>query len=277
MSRTWFRYGIGVGGVVVALLATAHGQAPAPAPASGWKYVAPPAGQPDLQGVWMVVNTAKYDVEAHGPRPGIPAGPGVIVDPPGGKIPYQQSALAQREENYKNSRNPDPWKSADPFHKCYSPGVPRMTYLGWPFQIVQTDKAVVFVYEWMHQRRMAYYDVKARANAADSWNGDSRAHWDGKTLVVDVANQNRRTWFDMVGNFHSEALHVTERYTMIDPDTLDYEVTLEDPKVYTRPWKMKMTIQRQKNVPLLEYECQALLDEAGIDITWPRDEVEIEP
>jgi hypothetical protein len=273
MSSTWFRYGIGVGGIVLALLVPAHGQAPA----SGWKYVAPPAGHPDLQGVWKVVNDAKYDVEAHAPLPGIPAGPGVIVDPPGGKIPYQPSALARREEHYKNSRNPDPWKSADPFHKCYSPGVPRMTYLGWPFQIVQMEKGVVFLYEWMHLRRMAPYDMKGREDAPDSWNGDSRARWDGKTLVVDVANQNSRTWFDMVGNFHSEALHVTERYTMIDADTLDYEVTLEDPKVYTRPWKMKMSIQRQKNAPLLEYECQALLDEAGIDITWPRDEVEIEP
>jgi hypothetical protein len=272
MIRTWFRFGIGVSGVVLALLVTAHGQAPA----SGWKYVGPPAGQPDMQGVWMVYNDAKYDVEAHGPRPGIPAGPGVIVDPPDGKIPYLPGALARREDNYKNSRDPDPWKSVDPYHRCYAAGVPRITYLGWPFQIVQTEKAAVFVYEWMHQRRAAHYDLTARAEAAPPWNGDSRARWEGKTLVVDVTDQNERTWFDMVGNYHSDELHVTERYTLVDADTIDYEVTIEDPKVFSRPWKMKMPIHRQKNgVGLLEYECQALLDEAGIPITWPRDQVEI--
>jgi hypothetical protein len=250
------------------LWSPATAQAPAGRPAG---YVPPPAGQPDLQGVWRVWNLAQYDVEDHGARPGIPAGRGVIVDPPDGRIPYRPDALAKRAENYRNSRDHDPWKSADPLDKCYKPGVPRITYLGWPFQIVQTDKYVAFIYEWMHERRYAYYDFKGRDPDAEWWNGDSRAKWEGNTLVIDVTDFNDRTWFDKVGNYHSDALHVVERYTLIDQNTLDYEVTLEDPKVFTRPWKMKMPIRRQTDVGLLDYECHALLDEAGYPITWPRE------
>jgi hypothetical protein len=221
--------------------------------------------------VWRVWNLAKYDVEDHPASPGIPAGRGVIVDPPDGRIPYQPGARAKREENYKNSRNPDPWKSADPYHKCYQPGVPRITYLGWPFQIVQTENYVTFAYEWMHSRRVAYYDPKGRVPDAELWNGDSRARWDGSTLVVDVTNFLDRTWFDMVGNYHSDALHVVERYSLVDQNTLDYTVTIEDPKVFTRPWTMKMPIHRQTDIGLLEYECHALLAEQGFLLTWPRD------
>lgn len=257
--------------VLACLWNPATAQAPAGRAAAGWTYVAPPAGQADLQGVWRVWNLAKHDVEDHSALPGIPAGKGVIVDPADGKIPYRPEALAKRDENFKNSRNPDPWKSADPYHKCYKPGVPRITYLGWPFQIIQTDKFVSFTYEWMHERRFAYYDAKGRIPGVDWWNGDSRAKWEGNTLVVDVANFNGRTWLDMSGNYHSTGLHVVERYTRADPNTLDYEVTLEDPKVYTRPWKMKMPIQRQVDLPLLDYECHALLEEQGIPITWPRE------
>jgi hypothetical protein len=123
----------------------------------------------------------------------------------------------------------------------------------------------------MHQRRIAYYDAKGRVDGAEWWNGDSRARWEGKTLVVDVANFNDKTWFDMAGNYHSDALHVVERYTRVNDNALDYEVTIEDPKVFTRTWKMKMPILRQTDSPLLEYECHALLDEVGIPITWPRE------
>lgn len=258
--------------VVTCFWNRATAQAPAGrGAAAGWTYVAPPAGQPDLQGVWRVWNQAKYDVQDHSARPGIPAGKGVIVDPPDGRIPYRPEAIAKRDENFKNSRNPDPWKSADPYHKCYKPGVPRITYLGWPFQIIQTEKFVSFTYEWMHERRFAYYDAKGRIPGVDWWNGDSRARWEGNTLVVDVANFNDRTWLDMSGNYHSTGLHVVERYTRTSPNAIDYEVTLEDPMVYTRPWKMKMPIQRQTDLPLLDYECHALLEEEGIPITWPRE------
>jgi hypothetical protein len=236
-------------------------------------YVPPrtPEGQPDLQGVWRVWNLARYDLEDHSARPGVPAGRGFVVDPPDGKIPYRPEMLAKRKQNFESSRTGDPWKSADPYAKCYSPGFPRLTYLGWPFQIVQTPKYVSFVYEWMHQRRFAYFDANNRMKDVDFWNGDSRARWDGTTLLVDVADFNDRTWFDMAGNFHSEALHIVERYTPIDADTLQYEVLIEDPKTFTRPWTIRMTAQRQKDIGLLEYECHSLLDDSGIPITWPRD------
>lgn len=273
MNSSWLR--VTVGTVAVSTFCWSPQQAAvAHAPVAGSQSYTPSRtadGQPNLQGVWRAWNTAKYDIEDHPARPGIPAGKSVIVDPPDGRIPYQSWALAKRKENYDTSRTPDPWKSADPLAKCYSPGVPRLTYLGWPFQIAQTSKHVAFMYEWMHQRRFAYFDPKGRMQGVDFWNGDSRARWDGDTLVVDVAGFNDRTWFDMVGNFHSEALHVVERYTLVGPDTLQYDVTIEDPKVFTRAWKMSMPIYRQKEAGLLEYECHALLDEFGIPITWPRD------
>jgi hypothetical protein len=142
--------------VVAAMLAAAPlitGQAPAARPA----VFAPPRlpfGQPDIQGVWNTRNLAKYDVEDHSASPGVPAGRGVIVDPPDGKLPYLPSAAATRQQNFKNSRTSDPLKSADPLAKCYMPGVPRITYLGWPFQIYQTAKYVAILYEWTHVWRL---------------------------------------------------------------------------------------------------------------------------
>ena len=144
----------------VAVTSLAHPGAPvltAQAPRSGQAGYAPPrtaGGQPDLQGVWRVWNLAKYDLEDHGAKPGVPAGRGFVVDPPDGKIPYLPSALEKRRHNYENSRNPDPWKNADPYVKCYLPGIPRMTYLGWPFQIVQDKDDVNMTYEWMHKKRI---------------------------------------------------------------------------------------------------------------------------
>jgi hypothetical protein len=269
MHSAWLKISAGVVATLVAVVLLWPG-ARAQAPETGWRYAPVPAGQPDFQGVWKVWNHAQYDVEDHSARPGIPAGKGVVVDPPDGRIPYLPWALKQREENYKNSRDPHPLKSADSYHKCYGPGVPRITYLGWPFQIVQTEKYVAFLYEWMHHRRVAYYDASPPEEGIELWNGHARARWEGKTLVVDTVNFNGLTWLDQVGNFTSNALHVVERYSMLNQDTLEYEVTLEDPKVYARPWKMRMPIHRQKDLPLLEYECHALLEESGISIGWER-------
>src|SRR2546428_787571 len=247
-----------------------QGRPAAPAPTRTQAYTPRRTtdGQPDLQGVWRVWNLAKYDIEDHSAYAGVPAGKGVVE---GGQLPYLPAALAKRNENFKNSRTTDPLKSADPLAKCYIPGVPRVNYTGWPLQIVQTSRYVEIMYEWMHERRFIYFDPKGRMQRVDFWNGDSRGHWEGNSLVVDVANFNDRTWFDMAGNFHSDALHVTERYTLAGPDTLTYEATIEDPKVFTRPWKTTMPMQRQKEVGLLEYECQAMLEEAGYELTWPRE------
>ena len=91
------------------------------------------------------------------------------------------------------------------------------------------------------------------------WMGDSRGRWEGDTLVVDVVHFNDQTWFDRAGNFHSDALHVVERYTPIDATHIDYEVTIDDPKVFTRPWKMSMPLYRrvERDAQVLEYACEA--------------------
>ena len=261
----------------VAVAAVAHSLSiplAAQAPAGSQPYSPPrtPNGHPDLQGVWRVWNLAKYDLEDHSAKPGVPAGRGFVIDPLDGRIPYQRWALEKRRQNYEGTKTPDPAKNTDPVAKCYIPGVPRMTYLGWPFQIVQTAQYVAFTYEWSHYRRIVYLNrTEKPPEGLDFWWGISRGRFEGNTLVIEVTNFNNDTWFDMAGNFHSDALRVVERYTPLDPDTLQYQVMMEDPKVCTRPWTIRMFIQRQKDVGILDYECTALLDETGIHHTWPRD------
>ncbi len=219
-------------------------------------------GQPDLQGVWRVWNLAKHDILSHPPRWGVPAGPGVVI---GDEIPYQPWALAKKEENFKNSRTTDPLTSADPLSRCYLPGVPRITYMPYPFQIFQTASSTVIIYEYVHAVRTIYTDRPHLPGPIEFWMGESRGRWDGDTLVVDAAGFNDQTWLDAAGNFHSDALHVVERYTRTGPDHIAYEVTIEDPKVFTRPWKMSMTLYRrqEKNAQILDYECHALEEEAA--------------
>jgi hypothetical protein len=229
-----------------------------------------PDGHPDLQGVWQVANGARYDLEDHPARLGVPAGRSVVVDPPDGRIPYQAWARVKRKENFDNSRTADPLKSADPLAKCYMPGVPRATYLGWPLQIFQTRDYVTIAYEWTHVYRIVHVNGTPHPEPPEFWMGDSRGRWEGNTLVVDVRNFNGRAWFDMAGNFHSEALHVVERYTPLDANTLRYEATIEDPKVFTRPWTIRMALHRQPDAVLAEYECHALLEESGVSLDWPR-------
>lgn len=272
------RYTIsGLGTVAAAALIAALATAVAgQTRAAGPPYTPPRTadGHPDLQGVWRVWNLARYDVEPHAASEGVPAGTGVIVEPADGMIPYKPWALARKKENFANSRITypyDPLKNADPLARCYIPGVPRITYLGWPFEIVQTKDFAGIVYEWMHIRRMIPLSNRPVVEGIDLWGGVSRGHWDGNTLVVKVTNLSDWTWFDMAGNFHSKAVQVEERYTPVGPDTLEYEVTIADPNVFTRPWKMRMPIQRQRDVRLLEYECHELLEESGVPLTWERD------
>jgi hypothetical protein len=207
-------------------------------------------GQPDLQGIWQVLNTAAWDIQDHAARLGIPAGKGVVA---GNQIPYQPWALAKKQENFANRR------TADPETKCYLPGVPRVTYMPYPFQIVQSRAQITILYEYIHALRLVYLDGPHPPGPIDWWMGDSRGRWEGNTLVVDVVHFNDQTWFDRAGNFHSDALHVVERYTPTGHDHLNYEATIEDPKVFTRPWKMTMPLYRhqEKNAELLEYECYA--------------------
>ena len=208
-------------------------------------------GKPDFSGVWQAVNTAAWDIQNHVAAKGVPAGVGVVE---GNDIPYQPWALTKRAENARNR------PTADPETKCYLPGVPRITYMPYPFQIVQTAKATAIMYEYVHAARTVYTDGTTHPKGhIDWWMGDSRGHWEGDTLVVDVVDFNDETWFDRAGNFHSDELHVIERFTLLDRDHIQYDVTIEDPKVFTRPWKMSMPLYRriEKDVQVLEYECYA--------------------
>ena len=220
-------------GVAFALLCSVE------VPASAQAYKAPRTadGTPDLQGIWQVRNTsAAFDLEDHAGALGIPAGRSVIVDPADGKIPYRPEALAKRQENFKNR------DSADTLNKCYMPGVPRITYLDFPFQIFQTPKYTLIAYEYIHIYRTIFTNGSPHIDGLDFWLGDPRGHWDGDTLVVDVTNFNDQTWFDASGDYHSDKLHVVERYTRTGPDTLRYEATIEDPAMFTRPWKISLKI-----------------------------------
>jgi hypothetical protein len=212
-------------------------------------------GKPDFSGVWQVLNTAFYNIEDHHAEPGVPAGQGVVV---GGVIPYLPAALEQRRKNYENRA------TEDTDAKCFLPGVPRLMYAPYPFRLIQTPREVMVISEYIGAVRHIRTDGSEHpAGPIDWWMGDSRAHWEGDTLVVDVVHfQDNKTWFDKAGNFHSGALHVVERYSFIDKDHLDYEVTIEDPNVFSRPWKMQMPIYRriEPNVRVLEYYCYGFKD-----------------
>jgi hypothetical protein len=224
-------------------------QAPAGQNRAG-PYAGPPTpdGKPDLNGIWQVLSPAHWDIEAHSAEEGVPGGQGVVE---GGVIPYQPWALAKKKENYEQRA------TADPLSKCYLPGVPRVTYVPLPFEIVQTPKYVVIAYEIAHARRIIYTDGSPHVEALEFWMGDSRGRWEGDTLVVSTNNFTDKTWFDKAGNFHSTALHVVERYTPMGRDHINYEVTIEDAKVFTRPWKMSMIIYRrlEPGLQLLDYDC----------------------
>jgi hypothetical protein len=246
-------------------------------------------GKPNLNGIWQALNSANYDIEAHGARPGlallpaaprtgvaglvratpvalpaaavrplgavggVPAGEGVVE---GGDIPYQDWAVARRRENAER------WLERDPEIKCYMPGVPRATYMPYPFQIVQSTNKIVIAYEFAGASRTIHMDTVGDS-PAPTWMGWSRGRWDGDTLVVEVTDLNGETWFDRAGNFHSEEMHVTERYTPTSADHLMYEATIEDPKVFTRPWKIRMPLYRrvEQGKKLLEYKCVEFVEE----------------
>jgi hypothetical protein len=220
-------------------------------------------GKPDLGGIWQALNTANWNVEAHAAGPGsvaqlgaigaVPAGLGVVE---GGTIPYLPEAAAKRKENFANR-----W-TADPEIKCYLPGVPRATYMPFPFQIVQSEKTILLAYEYASAVRTLNMGA-AKPAPIDSWMGWSNGHWEGETLVVDVTGLNDQTWFDRAGNFHSDALHVVERYTRRSAETMDYEALIEDPNVFSRPWKMKMILYRheESNARLMEFKCVEFVEE----------------
>jgi len=222
-----------------------------------------PDGKPNLNGIWQAMNTANWDLREHAARAGLvvalgaegaePGGPGVVE---GGEIPYLPAAKEQKKANFEHRL------TADPEIKCYLPGVPRATYMPYPFQIFHSEKAIFFAYEYDGAVRNIYLKDPGAA-PADSWMGQSYGHWEGDTLVVDVTALDERTWFDRAGDFHSDALHVVERYTLMGPETLSYEATIEDPKVFSRPWKIKMPLYRhvEKDARLMEFKCVEFAEE----------------
>jgi len=236
--------------LVVTGMALAQASAPRQDSTPRTRPAAAAASHPDFSGVWQVLNTAAWDIEAHAADVGTPPGEGVVV---GGEIPYQPWALEKKKQNYAKRM------TDDTDVKCYMPGVPRITYMPYPFRIVQTAKYITIIHEYIHVVRTVYMDGSKHPEGIDWWMGDSRGHWEGSTLVVDSIDFNDQTTFDKAGNFHSDALHVVERFSFIDKDHLNYDVTIEDPKVFTRPWKMNMPIYRriEKFVRPLEYDCYA--------------------
>ncbi len=212
--------------------------------------------QPNLSGMWQALNTANWELEAHAAEAGPPAlgalaavSPGASVVA-GGEIPYLPAAQAQRKKNREQR-----W-TADPEAKCFMPGVPRATYLPYPFQIVQGTDKIMVSYEFADTVRLVHMKDPGPA-PADSWMGWSVGRWDGDTLVVDVTAQNGDTWLDRSGNYHSDSLHVVERYTLRSPDVLMYEATIEDPKVFARAWNIRMPLYRRLDdgAQLLEFKC----------------------
>ena len=238
---------------------TTSGQARAAA------YRAPrtPDGKPNLNGIWEALNSAGYDLQDHAARPSPVVAMGALGAMPGGlgvvegnEIPYNAAGLAKKKANEANRM------LLDPVVKCYMPGVPRATYMGFPFQIVQTPDHILMAYEFASASRTVYMNSKEES-PVDTWMGWSRGRWEGETLVIDVTASNDSTWFDMSGNHHSDALHVVERYTATGPDHLLYEATIEDPKTFTRPWKIKMPLYRriEEHAQLLEFKCVEFVEE----------------
>jgi len=236
-----------------------RGQAAAPAIPRGAD------GKPDFSGIWQVLDdSANGNVEPHAASYGIRAGQGVIVDPPDGMIPYLPAALPKRQENFKN-------RTKDAYAYCFKPGVPRISYIPFPFQITQTPNWIQITYEFVHSHRNVYLNNSPHLPGIDFYLGDSRAKWEGDTLVVDVRNINddptRATWFDSVGNYHSDQLTVVERWTFDGPDHIVYRATMTDPKVFSREWTIQVLLYRHKepNFRVLEYECQVFKEKLALE------------
>ena len=233
-------------------------------------------GKPDFGGVWQALNEAHWDLQAHEARPAIvtqrgiyeyeyarvPAAPVLALGAAGGvpgslgvvtgdgQIPYKPEALAVKQANAEN------WIDRDPELKCYLPGIPRAMYMHYPFTIVQGTDKIHMTYAFSNAARVIHMD-KVEGPPDDTYMGHSGGHWDGDTLVVDVTNFNGKNWLDRAGNYHSDGLHLVERFTALSPDAIKYEATIDDPKVFTRPWTISMPLYRrlEANATVLDYNC----------------------
>ena len=250
--------------MMAAALAGGVMSACSPGAPQGYRAPRTPDGTPDLSGIWQANNTANWDLEAHAAKQGpvvtlgaafsVPPGLGVVDGD--GAIPYRPEALAKKRANGEK------WMALDPEVKCFMPGIPRATYMPYPFQIVQSADTVLMTYEFASASRVVRMNSTAQS-PAPAWMGWSIGRWENETLVIDVTDHMEDTWFDRAGNFHSDALKVTERYTAIDPNTLQYQATIEDPKVFSRSWTMSMPLYRRRepNAQLMEYKCVEFAEE----------------
>ena len=234
-------------------------------------------GKPDLNGLWQAVNSANWDIQAHTAKAALAMRPGPVVPVPakevlafgavgsvpsgagvvdGDEIPYTPEGLKKKQENQQN------WLTRGPEIKCYLPGVPRATYMPFPFQIIQSSAATFIAYEYAGATRHIYPKDPGPPQI-DSWMGMSYSTWEGDTFVVHTSGFNDQTWFDRAGNHHSDKLKVTERYTMTDADHINYEATIDDPVTFTRPWKMSMPLYRrvEKNAQLGQFKCVEFVTE----------------
>ena len=224
-----------------------------------------PDGKPDFSGIWQAMTNAHYDIEPHaaayGPYPremgALSAKPADLGIVEGGRIPYNEQGLRQRDANRQDAI------TMDPLAKCYMPGVPRATYLPFPFQIVQSREVILIAYEFAEANRILYVDQPELESQVDAWMGHSNAHWEGDTLVVRVSGQIPDTWFDRAGNHHSWEMVVEERYTPAGPNHINYTATITDPNTFTQPWTVSLPLYRhvRDDMQLLEFKCAEFAEE----------------
>jgi hypothetical protein len=263
-----------VGAVITMSVMETSGQAQRPARVGG---------KPNFSGIWQVANEANYDLEAHAARPGlitqkgvypydyarVPAAPVVALGAAGavpgslgvvqgdGKIPYTPAALALKNRNIEN------WIDRDPELKCYLPGIPRAMYMkDHPFEITQSTNKIHMAYSFTATARTIHLD-KVEPPPDDTFMGHSVGRWDGDTLVTTVDHFNGRNWLSRAGDHTSDQLKLTEKFTQRSPDVMWYEVNIEDPKTYTRPWQIAMPIYKraEPNAQLLEFRCIEFVEE----------------
>jgi len=276
-NKSWV-IAVSTAAVTATLFSLIVSQGAAPAQAPGQTAMPRTAGKPDFSGVWQANNTANWDLQTHAARPmvgqpgflansvvlaapvvglgtvgWVPAGMGVVE---GDEIPYLPWAAARKKENLEH------WMDRDPEIKCFQPGIPRAMYMPHPFQIIQSATKVMMVFEFANAERTIHLNkMDDYPNVA--YMGYSVGKWEGDTLVVDVTDFTDATWFDRAGNFHSDALHVTERFSAMGKDAIRYEATITDPQVFSRPWKISMPLYRrlEPNAQLMDFRCVEMVEE----------------
>jgi hypothetical protein len=242
----------------LAVLAPAPARAQTPQFPQSFQPPRMPDGHPNLNGIWQHLGTANWNIEDHSPAPAnawevgaigaFPAGQSIIVG--SGSLPYTEAGREKQQQNWAKRR------TEDPEAKCYMPGIPRANYMPYPFQIVQSNQGILFVYEYASSNRWVNMGAPVEA-ATDTWMGTNNGRWDGDTLVIDVTGLNGLAWFDRSGNHMSDRTHIVERWRLVSPYHLRYEATIEDPRTFTRPFDISLLLYRlmEPNAQLLEFKC----------------------